>query len=72
MRIIEFCIQRKLDLSVQIESKRQLLIKKIVFKKVKLDETKYIKLEMYDGNNDTREKLIFFYYEKGSMHFFLI
>lgn len=54
MRIIEFCIQRKLDLSVQIESKRQLLIKKKVFKKVKLDETKYIKLEMYDGNNDTR------------------
>lgn len=59
MRIIEFCIQRKLDLSVQIESKRQLLIKKIVFKKVTLDETKYIKLEMYDGNNDTRAKLNF-------------
>lgn len=70
MRIIEFCIQRKLDLSVQIESKRQLLIKKIVFKKVKLDETKYIKLEMYDGNNDTREKLIFFITKKVQCIFF--
>lgn len=70
MRIIEFCIQRKLDLSVQIESKRQLLIKKIVFKKVKLDETKYIKLEMYDGNNDTREKLIFLLRKRFNAFFF--